>query len=83
MHTEEQILAEIKKLPAFDDETLVFYFQVISSKQSAKEKKLYEPLQKAIEKERKRRGTASAISSKIVQPKTPKKSEFGAQHDDY
>ena len=87
MHTPEQITEEIQKLPLMEDSQLVHYMKIISSKQTAKEKKLYEPLYKAIEKERRKRGTASVISTKIVQPRATKSSSVsdsyeGVNHDE-
>lgn len=80
-----RIKEEIKRLPEFSDDLLVHYTKIISSKHTAKEKKLYLPLQKAVEKERKARGIVKTISSSIVKPKTPvkKKKSAGANPNDY
>lgn len=59
------IKEEIKKVSSYSNEHLVHIIKIISSKQSKREKTLYEPLLKAIEKERKSRGTKE-IDSKIV-----------------
>lgn len=67
MHEPEQIQAAIKSIKDTPDDILVFYFKVISSKSTAKEKRLYAPLSDAIEKERRRRKTARSISTKPVQ----------------
>jgi len=82
-HTPEQVKEEIKKLPTFTEEQLVHYTKIISSKQTTAEKKLYEPLMKALLKERKSRGLVSTISSTIVKPTLPKKSATTANPDDY
>jgi hypothetical protein len=81
MHTPDQIKQTIKHLSELSDDTLVHYLKIVSSKQSKAEKTLYAPLVKAIETERKKRGTASTISSKPLQakPSTP----GGANPDDY
>lgn len=82
-HTPQQVKETIAKLPDFTSDQLIHYYKVITSKKSAKEKKLYSPLLKAIEKERKSRGTKT-ISSSIVKPsiKTTKP-KSGANPDDY
>ena len=61
----KRIKQEIKRVKDYTNEHLVHVLKIISSKQSKKEKALYEPLKKAIEKERKERGTKE-IDSKIV-----------------
>lgn len=62
---QKKIKAEISKVKDYSKEHLVHVLKIISSKQSKKEKALYEPLKKAIEKERKERGV-SEIDTKIV-----------------
>lgn len=80
-HTPEEVKEQIKGIKEFTDDKLVHYTKIISSKQLKAEKTLYEPLRKAIEKERRARGTITTIS-KIVQTST-KKTEGGADGDDY
>lgn len=61
----KRIKQEIKKVKEYSNEYLVHVLKIISSKQIKREKTLYESLKKAIEKERKERGTKE-IDSKIV-----------------
>ena len=61
----ELIKKEIAELKDKEDEYLVHIFKIVSSKKGAKEKSLFSPLMKAIEKERKARGVKE-IDSKIV-----------------
>ena len=81
MHTPDQIKQAIKHLSELTDDTLVHYLKIISSKQTKAEKTLYAPLAKAIEAERKKRGTAATISSKPLQAKL--RTPNGANPDDY
>ena len=62
--TEAQIKDTISTLPSLSDDVLVHYYKCASSNDSAKAKKLLAPLMTAIEKERKKRGSASTLSSK-------------------
>lgn len=69
MHTTDDVKDQIARIKEFTSDELVHYTKIISSKSTNKEKKLYAPLAKAIEKERKARGDISAISvraAKIV-----------------
>lgn len=79
--TPEMVKAECLRVEGFSDDQLVHYFKIISSKSTKKEKTLFAPLQKSIEKERKKRGTKT-ISSSIVKPKITKQ-DLGAKPDDY
>lgn len=82
-HTPEDIKAQISVIKDLSDENLIHFFKIVSSKHTASDKKLYEPLKKAIEKERRRRGSTSTVSS-IVKPKAPvPKKEGLANPDDY
>lgn len=61
----KKVKQEINKVKDYTNEYLVHVLKIISSKQIKREKTIYEPLKKAIEKERKERGTKE-IDSKIV-----------------
>lgn len=72
--TEELIAKEISLLADATDERLEHLLKCSLSRKSTKEKELLKPLIKAVEKERKSRGTKT-ISSKIVQPTIKEKDE--------
>lgn len=79
---EEQIAHYISTIGEQTDDQLVHAFKIVSSKTSAKDKKLYGPVLTAINKERRKRGTIT-ISSKIVPVSGKKTTELGASPDDY
>ena len=79
----------ISNITAYPDDELVHMLKCASSTTSAVDKKLFKPLISAIEKERRKRGTASTISTKIPSLKgeaTASKDDKpanGANPDDY
>ena len=68
----KKIQQTIKKVSSFDDDYLVHIYKIMSSKTSTKEKALFDPLLKAVDKERKARGVKE-IDSKIVAIKNDNK----------
>ena len=70
----------IDNISTYDNEQLVHFYKCALSKKLASEKKLFDPLIKAIEKERKSRGTTSISSA--VKPKEAKQS-IGQASDMY
>lgn len=63
-HTPEDIKLAIANFPNLTEEQLVHNFKVMSSMTTKKEKDLYAPAMKAIEKERRKRGNIHTITSK-------------------
>lgn len=80
MITKEDIPAYKEAIPEATDEQLVWLYKVCISKQTAK--KDFEKLAELVQKERRKRGSITSISSKIVQPSL-KKQEKGAASDMY
>lgn len=80
MHTPEQIKDAIKNISDYTSEQLIDMQKIISSMTSAKEKKTYDGLPKAIEKERRKRGEIKMITSKPMAAKLP---AGGLNADDY
>lgn len=81
--TPEEVKTTISVLDALPDDTLVHYYKCASSADKPAEKKMLAPLKTAIEKERRKRGTASQISSKIVQPSAKPTKSGEINPDDY
>jgi hypothetical protein len=79
MHTTEEIKAAIAGFPDLTEEQLINNFKIITSMTTKKEKDLYAPALRAIEKERRKRGTIKTISAKPTQPRVTQ----GSSADDY
>lgn len=80
-HTPEDIKLAIANFPNLTEEQLVHNFKVMSSMTTKKEKDLYAPAMKAIEKERRKRGNIHTITSKPMVAKLPKEGQVNP--DDY
>ena len=60
----------IQELPSYDNDKLVHIYKCASSTDSPSKKALFKPLMAAIEKERRKRGTVTTISSKPIAAKS-------------
>jgi hypothetical protein len=63
--TQETVDNTIAGLEAKSDDTLVHIFKCCSSLEKTADKKLVDPLVSAINQERKRRGTARTVTSRV------------------
>lgn len=69
MHTPEEVKAAIANFPNLSEDDLVNTYKIITSMTTKKEKDLYGPALRAIDKERRKRGTIKTISAKPTQPR--------------
>lgn len=83
MITKETVKNVIDKIDTYTDDELVHMYKCASSVQDSKSKPLVKPLISIIEKERRKRGTAKTISSKITGINETKKTTNGVNPDDY
>ena len=79
MHTPEEIKAAIANFPNLSEDDLINTYKIITSMTTKKEKDLYASALRAIDKERRKRGTVKTISAKPTQPRVTK----GSSADDY
>lgn len=79
MHTPEEVKAAIANFPNLSEEQLINTYKIITSMTTKKEKDLYAPALRAIDKERRKRGTIKTISAKPTQPRVVQ----GSSADDY
>lgn len=75
MITADKVKDIIKEIASFTDEQLIHLYKIAISKDKPADKKAFEPLATAATRERKKRGTVTTISSKIISPKTPTKND--------
>lgn len=70
MITADQIPQYLSAIPMMTNDQLIFLYKVSISKDTPTEKKAFAPLAEACQKERKKRGNITQITSKPTSPAT-------------
>lgn len=83
MEIADLIKQTISTIDTFSDEDLVHYYKCCLTKQSNAEKKLYATLVTAIEKERRKRGSAKALAKAEEKEPNPTADMYEGEENAY